>query len=83
MGITWSTKDRTATCATPGYVGFGGWVLSTPLMLASAWVLVPAVLAIVGLVIRAALEDRTLRAELPGYAEYAGRVRFRLIPGVW
>ena len=52
-------------------------------MLASTWVLVPALLAIVGLVIRAALEDRTLRAELPGYAEYAGRVRFRLIPGVW
>ena len=67
----------------PGYVGFGGWVLSTPLMLASAWVLVPALLAIVGLVIRAALEDRTLRAELPGYAEYAARVRSRLIPGVW
>ena len=67
----------------PGYVGFGGWVLSTPLMLASGLVLVPAVLVIVGLVIRATLEDRTLRAELPGYAEYAARVRFRLIPGVW
>ena len=29
------------------------------------------------------LEDRTLRAELPGYAEYARRVRYRLLPGVW
>jgi protein-S-isoprenylcysteine O-methyltransferase Ste14 len=67
----------------PGYVGFVGWILSTPLLLASAWAFVPALLAVVGLVIRTALEDRTLHAELPGYAEYAARVRFRLIPGVW
>ena len=32
---------------------------------------------------RVAVEDRFLRAELDGYAEYAARVRFRLIPGVW
>jgi protein-S-isoprenylcysteine O-methyltransferase Ste14 len=29
------------------------------------------------------MEDRTLRAELEGYEEYARRVRHRLIPGVW
>jgi protein-S-isoprenylcysteine O-methyltransferase Ste14 len=29
------------------------------------------------------LEDRTLHRELPGYAEYAGRVRYRLLPGIW
>ena len=28
-------------------------------------------------------EDRTLREELPGYKEYAQRVRYRLVPGVW
>jgi protein-S-isoprenylcysteine O-methyltransferase Ste14 len=67
----------------PGYVGFAGWLLSTPLLLASAWAFVPALIAVVGFVIRTALEDRTLYAELPGYAEYATRVRFRLIPGVW
>jgi protein-S-isoprenylcysteine O-methyltransferase Ste14 len=33
--------------------------------------------------VRTALEDRTLRQELEGYAEYARRVRFRLIPGIW
>jgi protein-S-isoprenylcysteine O-methyltransferase Ste14 len=54
----------------PGYLGFAGWMLS-------------AVLAVVGIVIRTALEDRTLHAELPGYPEYAARVRFRLIPHVW
>jgi protein-S-isoprenylcysteine O-methyltransferase Ste14 len=34
-------------------------------------------------VIRTALEDRTLQKELPGYQEYALRVRYRLLPGVW
>jgi protein-S-isoprenylcysteine O-methyltransferase Ste14 len=32
---------------------------------------------------RAAVEDRYLREHLEGYAQYAERVRFRLIPGVW
>ena len=67
----------------PGYVGFSGWILSTPLLLASTGAFVPALIAVVLLVIRTALEDRTLHAELPGYVEYAVRVRFRLIPGVW
>jgi len=67
----------------PGYVGFSGWMLSTPLLLASTWAFIPALITVVLLVIRTALEDRTLHAELPGYTEYATRVRFRLIPGVW
>jgi protein-S-isoprenylcysteine O-methyltransferase Ste14 len=33
--------------------------------------------------VRTALEDRELRRRLPGYADYAARVRWRLIPGVW
>ena len=32
---------------------------------------------------RAVTEDRVLRAELPGYEAYAGRVRWRLLPGIW
>jgi protein-S-isoprenylcysteine O-methyltransferase Ste14 len=32
---------------------------------------------------RTIIEDRTLRAELPGYAEYAQQVRWRLLPGIW
>jgi protein-S-isoprenylcysteine O-methyltransferase Ste14 len=67
----------------PGYAGFVGWILGTPLLLDSAWAFVPALLSIAGIVIRTVLEDRTLRAELSGYAEYAARVRFRLIPAVW
>jgi protein-S-isoprenylcysteine O-methyltransferase Ste14 len=67
----------------PGYAGFAGWMLSTPLLLASTWAFIPALISVVLLLIRKALEDRTLHEELPGYAEYASRVRFRLIPGVW
>jgi protein-S-isoprenylcysteine O-methyltransferase Ste14 len=67
----------------PGYMGFLGWILATPLLLASAWAFVPALLSVVGVVIRTVLEDRTLHAELPGYPEYAARVRFRMVPGVW
>jgi len=67
----------------PGYVGFFGWSLSVPLLLGSWWAFLPAFAAAIGIVIRTALEDRTLRAELTGYEEYATRVRYRLIPGVW
>jgi protein-S-isoprenylcysteine O-methyltransferase Ste14 len=35
------------------------------------------------LIVRTILEDQTLRDELSGYEEYAHRVRYRLIPGVW
>ncbi|MGQ9586570.1 MAG: hypothetical protein ACUVXG_14385 [Anaerolineae bacterium] len=40
-------------------------------------------LAVLLIVIRTALEDRTLRDELAGYEEYAQKVRYRLLPGVW
>jgi len=58
-------------------------VLGMPLSLGSYWVLIPAVLCCVILVVRKVLEYRTLRAKLPGNREYAQRVRYRLIPGVW
>jgi protein-S-isoprenylcysteine O-methyltransferase Ste14 len=53
------------------------------LLLGSWWALVPAVVIVVVFVIRTALEDKTLRAGLPGYTEYAQHTRYRLVPGVW
>jgi protein-S-isoprenylcysteine O-methyltransferase Ste14 len=53
------------------------------LELGSWWALIPAAVIVIVFVIRTVLEDRTLQAELPGYAEYAQRVRYRLLPGVW
>ena len=42
------------------------------------WTLIPATAAVVIAVVRTALEDRTLQRELPGYREYADRVRATL-----
>ncbi len=67
----------------PGYVGFFGWCVSAPLLLGSWWAFVPAIASVVGLVVRTALEDRTLLHELEGYAAYSERVRYRLLPGIW
>jgi len=67
----------------PGYVGLAGWALASPLLLLSARAFAPAVAAAAWVALRTALEDRTLRRELDGYAEYARRVRWRLVPGVW
>jgi len=67
----------------PGYIGFSSLLISTPVLLASTATFVPTILGVAVLVIRTTLEDRTLQAELPGYKEYAGRVRFRLVPDLW
>jgi protein-S-isoprenylcysteine O-methyltransferase Ste14 len=42
-----------------------------------------APIALVLLVRRLLVEDRLLQRELPGYADYAARVRYRLVPGIW
>ena len=67
----------------PGYTGGALSYLAAPVMLSSLWALIPAALTVSALVLRTMLEDRTLCAELPGYVEYARRVRYRLLPGVW
>ncbi len=67
----------------PGYAGGALSFLATPFFLNSSWALIPAVLITIIVVIRTYLEDRTLQAELEGYGDYASRVRFRLIPGIW
>ncbi len=67
----------------PGNLTMIVWVLAQPLLLGTLWALVPAVLATVVVVVRTQREDATLAAELRGYSEYAARVRFRLLPGIW
>ena len=66
----------------PGYALGFLFFLGIPLALGSLWALIPAVLLCPLLVMRTVLEDRTLQAELPGYKEYAQRVRYRLVLGV-
>lgn len=67
----------------PGYIGMILAACAVPLMLSALWGLVPAGIVTLVLVIRTALEDRTLQNELEGYREYAQITRFRLIPGIW
>jgi protein-S-isoprenylcysteine O-methyltransferase Ste14 len=67
----------------PGYVAACLLCLGMPLCLGSFWALIPAVMACLLLLVRTIWEDRTLRDELAGYRQYAQRVRYRLLPGVW
>ena len=67
----------------PGYAGSVLPLLGIVLALGSVWTLIPAVVAVIIAVIRTALEDKTLQEELPGYRDYARRVRYRLIPGIY
>jgi protein-S-isoprenylcysteine O-methyltransferase Ste14 len=67
----------------PGYFAAVLLFVGIALSLGSWWALIPAAFGSLLLVLRTVWEDRTLHAELPGYAAYAQRVRFRLVPGVW
>lgn len=67
----------------PGYVGALLTYWFTPLFLDSLWAFIPVAFITIVLIIRTHWEDRTLQNELAGYREYALRVRYRLIPGVW
>jgi len=67
----------------PGYAGGLIGYLVTPIAIGTLWMYLPVMLTVVVTIARTALEDRTLQNELAGYREYAARVRYRLIPGVW
>ncbi len=85
-------KERSHTVATggpyryvrhPGYVGSILAYLGTPVLLGSSWAILLGIVMVALIVVRTALEDKTLQNELPGYQEYAQQVRYRLLPGVW
>ena len=85
-------KDRGHTVATsgpyryvrhPGYVGIIAFDLAMPLILGSLWAFIPAAITVCLSFVRTALEDRALQDRLDGYRDYAQRVRYRLLPGVW
>jgi len=91
-GVLRIVKDQGHTVATGGpyryvrhpvYVGIIVFDLAMPLILGSPWAFIPTALVVGVTIVRTALEDRTLQDELDGYKEYAQRVRYRLLPGVW
>ena len=67
----------------PGYISGSLLILGTALGLGSFWSLIPALVCVATLMLRTIEEERTLRAELPGYADYTQRTKYRWIPGIW
>lgn len=67
----------------PGYVGMLLFGASMPLALGSWWAFLPGSVCVAFGFRRLWIEDRFLQANLPGYREYAARIRYRLVPGVW
>ncbi len=67
----------------PGYLGAAVAMIGIPLLLDSLWAFPPICLVLILGVLRTHLEDKALLSELPGYADYAVKVPYRLIPGIW
>jgi protein-S-isoprenylcysteine O-methyltransferase Ste14 len=67
----------------PMYAGVILIMVCFPLFMGSLFSLIPAVIIAILFLFRTALEDKTLQEELPGYKEYAQKVRYHLVPGVW
>jgi protein-S-isoprenylcysteine O-methyltransferase Ste14 len=67
----------------PMYSGAIPFMIGIALLVGSWWgtAISPIFAILFGL--RARIEETTLTAGLPGYADYAARVRYRLLPGVW
>ncbi|KJC35102.1 isoprenylcysteine carboxylmethyltransferase family protein [Bradyrhizobium sp. LTSP857] len=67
----------------PMYSGMILFFAGVSLILGSWWGLAMAPIFLVLFTVRIRIEERTLREGLPGYADYATRVRYRMLPGVW
>jgi protein-S-isoprenylcysteine O-methyltransferase Ste14 len=67
----------------PMYSGVIVMYMASPLALGSYWAILPAALIIPLLVARIRNEEEVLLRDLPGYAEYRQKVKYRLLPGIW
>jgi len=67
----------------PMYSGTVLFFVGAPLLLGSCWGVATSPLFAVLFAFRVVIEERALVAGLPGYADYAARVRYRLAPGLW
>jgi len=67
----------------PMYASALLYLAGMPLLLGSWYGLLVVPLMIAGIAPRAVFEERLLERDLPGYADYMRRVRYRLVPGLW
>lgn len=67
----------------PGYAFAAVAFLAEGVMLGSWLSIAPILIMVADFAYRALLEERLLKAELPGYAQYCRKVRYRLCPGLW
>jgi protein-S-isoprenylcysteine O-methyltransferase Ste14 len=67
----------------PMYASALLYLIGMPLLLGSWYGLLGVPLIIAGIAPRAVFEERLLKRDLPGYADYMRRVRYRLVPGLW
>lgn len=65
------------------YFGAAFYFVAAALLLGSWWGVIFAFVLIGPLCVRIPIEEKALREGLEGYDEYAGRIRYRLIPHVW
>jgi len=76
-------KGLYKTVRHPGYLGMIITLMGLPLITTSVWSIIPTLMAVILLLIRTSLEDKTLINELDGYADYTRETRNKLIPFVW
>jgi protein-S-isoprenylcysteine O-methyltransferase Ste14 len=67
----------------PGYLGMIVSMIGIPFITTSVWSIIPTLIAIIFLLIRTSLEDKTLINELDGYVEYSKKTPYKLMPLVW
>ncbi|MFT4133993.1 methyltransferase family protein [Labrys sp. (in: a-proteobacteria)] len=67
----------------PMYAGVMLYFIGTPLLIGSWWGLAMMPVFFLAFALRSRIEERTLMTGLPGYADYARSVRYRMLPGIW
>jgi protein-S-isoprenylcysteine O-methyltransferase Ste14 len=67
----------------PMYTAILVFIVGTSLLLGSWYGLLFVIICMTILARRAVLEERTLRADLPGYSSYMAQVKYRFIPYIW
>ena len=67
----------------PMYISAMILMIVWPIALGSLYALIPTAFIVVFIIVRTFLEDKTLHKELEGYVEYAQKIKYRLLPGIW